>query len=97
MQRYLDSYVQSVVSSDRIYFVDVKQGWAGICDVLGLPVPHRQFPLIFEHDNLENALELIHKEAYVNMYAFLLGSFLLVVFVASIIYMIIAQHTKTHV
>ncbi|KAF9634950.1 hypothetical protein BFW01_g5845 [Lasiodiplodia theobromae] len=39
-----EAYVRRVVPEGQLHFVDVRDGWKPLCDILGLPVPDVEFP-----------------------------------------------------
>lgn len=44
--------VQAALSADRLLVYDVAQGWAPLCDFLGVPVPGEPFPRVNAQDEL---------------------------------------------
>ncbi|KAK1066194.1 hypothetical protein LTR74_007412 [Friedmanniomyces endolithicus] len=46
-ERHVD-YVKSVVPAGRLFFFDVKEGWAPLCKVLGKEIPNVPFPRLNE-------------------------------------------------
>ncbi len=38
------AYVRRVVPEDKLFFFNVRDGWAPLCNILGCPVPNESFP-----------------------------------------------------
>lgn len=51
-------WLREVVPEERLFFVDVKDGWGPLCDALGMEAPNVPFPVI----NDEEAMEMVAKE-----------------------------------
>lgn len=51
-------YVQRVVPKDQLFYVDVKDGWAPLCQILGIDVPKDEpFPHVFPRVWLEDGVK----------------------------------------
>jgi Sulfotransferase domain len=41
-----EEYLRSVVPDDRLFFVNVKDGWEPLCKILDCPIPNEPFPYL---------------------------------------------------
>ncbi|TVY37735.1 hypothetical protein LSUB1_G004827 [Lachnellula subtilissima] len=68
-----EEYLKRVVPSSRLFFFDVKDGWAPLCKILDCPIPDEPFP----HANEKEAMQ---EAAVVRWMQIIVGGGLLVVF-----------------
>lgn len=46
-------WLREVVPKDRLYVMELKDGWAPLCKMLDKPVPHEPFPRVNDSDAIE--------------------------------------------
>jgi len=66
-------WVKEIVPEDRLFFVDVKDGWEPLCRALGKPIPNVPYPRI----NDKEAVEELSKKIIIKgltRWAFILGT-----------------------
>lgn len=57
------AYLRRVVPADRLYFVNLKDGWGPICKILDCPVPDEPFPHANDKYEIQRAIEGLVKNA----------------------------------
>jgi hypothetical protein len=62
--RHIDE-VRAAVPADRLLVFSADQGWAPLCDFLGVPVPATPFPNVNDRNAIKQTIREITKGAYV--------------------------------
>lgn len=39
-----NEWLKKVIPSEKLHFIDIKDGWKPLCDILDKPVPNESFP-----------------------------------------------------
>jgi hypothetical protein len=55
--------VKRLVSADRLYFFDVKDGWEPLCKILDCLIPDGLFPHVNDRDEIARAWQRLERKA----------------------------------
>ncbi|TVY26961.1 hypothetical protein LHYA1_G005085 [Lachnellula hyalina] len=73
-------YLKRVVPSSRLFFFDVKDGWAPLCKILECPIPDEPFPHANENEAMQEFFAGMFRAAVVRWMQIIAGGGLLAVF-----------------